>query len=64
MNAWKCLDAWVGSGLISRKFPETMDGGDSQDSMWVILAKLPHSGDIESEEITSSSQTRAPSGGM
>lgn len=27
------------------------------DSIWITLAKVPHSGDMEPEEITSSSQT-------
>ena len=40
--------------------PDPLVGACSQDSMWVILAKISNSGDMEPEETTSGSQTGRP----
>ena len=45
----------VGDGdRISRKFQISGVGEAPQDSMWVTLAKMPNSGEMEPEETTSS----------
>ena len=45
----------VGDGdRISRKFQISGVGEAPQDSMWVNLAKMPNSGEMEPEETTSS----------
>lgn len=48
------------SGIVSPREPGL---GGSQESMWVILAKMPNNGDMEPEEAASCSQARIPSGG-
>ena len=51
----KLLEVWRRENL--KKIPETWDGEGSQDTMWVTIAKMPNSGDMEPEETTSSSLT-------
>ena len=56
MQMFSCWWWWV----VWRKLyivPEIWSGGDSQDSLWATLTKMPNSGHMEPGETTSSSQT-------
>ena len=44
-----------GNGRNLQKIPETQNGGGSQDSLWVTLAEMPNSEEMEPEKNTSSS---------
>ena len=54
-HGWR-VGGGSGGGRNLYKVPETWDVRDFQDSMGVILAKMPNSGEMEPKETTSNRQ--------
>lgn len=60
MNGNLQLPGMEGEGENLQEIPETLDMGGSQESMWVTLAEMPNSRDMEPEEATSYSHAGTP----